>query len=205
MVEKVIDGVTVTVPADDTFSTCLGDWESSRLCYRQDATTSADPTVPATAPSADAGTSPAAVTITDLVRFAPSAITVVAEPDNLGVVGLPTNLVADAPVTTQRAALFGHPVTVRFTPTDFTFVHGDDTIASAATGGASWAALQVPPFTPTDTSHIYRTRGTYDARVDVTYTAEVDLGAGWVTVPGTLTITGASQQLRIYEAYTALV
>ena len=62
-----------------------------------------------------------------------------------------------------------------------------------------------PRFTPTDTSHTYADRGTYDASVDIAYTAEIDLGVGWFPVEGQLDITGPVQQIRIFEAHTALV
>src|SRR5690606_38257876 len=56
-----------------------------------------------------------------------------------------------------------------------------------------------------NTSHTYAERGTYTARIDVDYTAEIDLGAGWIPITGQLTTTGPGQEIRIYEAHTALV
>jgi hypothetical protein len=108
-------------------------------------------------------------------------------------------------VHTQNGTLFNYPIAVRFSPAAYTFVNGDDTTTKSSTGGATWDALRQAQFTPTDTSHTYKERGTYTARVDVSYTAEIDLGSGWFPITGTLNTTGADQQIRIYEAHTALV
>ncbi|NKF31439.1 hypothetical protein HER21_33920, partial [Pseudomonas sp. BGM005] len=47
--------------------------------------------------------------------------------------------------------------------------------------------------------------GNYLARVDVAYTAEVDVGTGWIPLPGEITAMGTPQTIRILEAHTALV
>ncbi len=146
-----------------------------------------------------------AITITDLARFAPAGTALSGEPDNLGVAGLPTNFVASASTQTQNGDLFGFPIRVRFTPATYSFHYGDGATASGSEGGTSWASLGQAQFTPTDTSHTYAERGTYDARVDVAYTAEIDLGGGWFSVAGQLSTTGPAQEIRIFEAHTALV
>ena len=146
-----------------------------------------------------------AITITDLARFAPAGTPLSGEPDNLGVAGLPTNFVASASVQTQNGDLFGFPIRVRFTPATYSFHYGDGATDSGSEGGTSWASLGQAQFTPTDTSHTYAERGTYDARVDVAYTAEIDLGGGWFSVAGQLSTTGPAQEIRIFEAHTALV
>lgn len=146
-----------------------------------------------------------AITITDLARFAPAGTALSGEPDNLGVAGLPTNFVASASVQTQNGDLFGFPIRVRFTPATYSFHYGDGATDSGSEGGTSWASLGQAQFTPTDTSHTYAERGTYDARVDVAYTAEIDLGGGWFSVAGQLSTTGPAQEIRIFEAHTALV
>lgn len=146
-----------------------------------------------------------AITITDLARFAPAGTPLSGEPENLGVVGLPTNFVAAASTQTQSGELFDFPIQVRFTPATYTFHYGDGSTDSGSDGGASWDALGQAQFTPTGTSHTYSERGTYDARVDVSYTAEIDLGGGWFSVAGQLDTTGPTQQIRIFEAHTALV
>lgn len=146
-----------------------------------------------------------AVTISDLAQFAPSGSTPLGEPDNVGVAGLPTNFVAGASVQTRSATLFGTPLSVRFTPSTYEFHYGDGSSSTTRVGGQTWSALGQAQFTPTDTSHTYRERGAYQADVDVRYTAEIDLGSGWFPISGELTTQGPAQQIRIFEAQTALV
>ncbi|WP_307372422.1 hypothetical protein [Microbacterium sp. W4I4] len=146
-----------------------------------------------------------AFSITDLASFAPAPATLTGEPNNLGVAGLPTNFTTTATTHTRNGTLFGYPLTARFTPKTFTFHYGDTTTRTSTTSGNTWEHLHLPQFTPTDTSHTYTERGTYTAHANTTYTAEIDLGTGWIPITGTLTITGTTQHIHIYEAHTALV
>lgn len=150
----------------------------------------------------DAG---APLTITDVAQFAPAPVTTAAEPGGVGVAGLPMNFVAATTAQTRSGTLLGRPITVRFTPARVDFVYGDGESRTSTDGGESWATLGQASFTPTPTSHTYRTRGTYPAHATVRYTAEVDIGGGWFPVPGELAIDGSVQQVRVYEADTALV
>ncbi|MFS0912990.1 hypothetical protein AB3M89_14510 [Microbacterium sp. 179-I 3D2 NHS] len=118
---------------------------------------------------------------------------------------MPTNFVGTASTTTIPGTLFGIPLTVRFTPATFHFHYGDGTNLTTTTGGRTWTDLHQAQFTPTPTSHVYRERGTYTARVDISYTAEIDLGTGWIPITGTVTADGPPQPIRIFEAHTALV
>ncbi|GAA2923588.1 hypothetical protein GCM10010458_01110 [Microbacterium luteolum] len=182
-------------PKPFDFNSCITDWDTYNRCFRarQDAAVvEEEPAIPA-------------ITITDLAQFAPDPVATTGEPDNLGVAGMPTNFVAAASAHTRTSALFGIPLTVRFTPVGYDFRYGDGDTASTTTGGQPWASLGQASFTPTATSHIYGERGTYDAGVTVRYTAEVDLGIGWFPVAGQLSIAGPTQQIRIFEAHTALV
>lgn len=185
-----------TPPKPFDFDECLSDWDSYIRCFRppgdDEEETEDEPEVPT-------------VTITDLARFAPEGSIVTGEPDNVGVAGLPTNFVATASVQTVAGELFDFPISVRFTPSAFDFSFGDGATMTSASGGATWSALGQAQFTPTDTSHTYRERGTYVAQVDVRYTAEVDLGIGWFPIAGEVTSAGPPQEVRIFEAHTALV
>lgn len=145
------------------------------------------------------------LTITDVATFAPPPAPTSVEPGNAGVAGMPTNFVSSGGAHTQSGDLFGRPVSVRFSPVGYDFIYGDGTTRSTTDGGKTWAALGQAPFTATSTSHAYRDRGTYTAHVSVRYTAEVDIGNGWFPVSGVLTIDGPVQQVRVYEARTALV
>lgn len=184
-------------PRPDPFTQCDDDWNLMMRCV--DALNRTDPEDDEPAPSIPP------ITITDLASFAPAPSSLAGEPDNLGVAGLPTNFVTTATTHTQAGELFSYPITVRFTPAAFTFHYGDGQTIRTTTGGQSWETLGLPQFTPTDTSHTYTERGTYTARADVGYTAEIDLGGGWFSITGELITTGAGQDIRIYEAHTALV
>lgn len=186
-------------PPDFNFDDCLENWDSYIHCFRppddDDETEDED----------DNTTTIPDITITDVARFTPVGSAVAGEPDNVGVVGLPTNFVSTASVQTVNGSLFGFPVAVRFTPAGYDFTFGDGSAATTASGGQSWAALGQAQFTPTNTSHTYAERGTYSAQVDVRYTAEVDFGIGWFPISGEVTSAGAPQEIRIFEAHTALV
>lgn len=174
----------------------LGDGSYCNLRFPADVPTPTTAAAPAAAP---------AVTITDLASFSPATATATGEPSNLGVAGLPMNFVASASAHVRTGTLFGAPISVRFTPVGFDFRYGDGSTANLSTGGSTWTALGQAQFTPTATSHVYRDRGTYDADVTVRYTAEIDVGAGWMPIDGELSVPGPTQQIRIYEAHTALV
>lgn len=185
-----------TPPGESDFSQCLSDWNSMIGCFPR--TQPADPAAPP--PPA-----PPPITMNELAVFAPDPVVTVGEPGNVGISGMPTNFVATASVHTRTGAIFGIPLTVRFTPSGFDFGYGDGSSASTTTGGQTWAALGQAQFTPTPTSHVYDARGTYPADVDVRYTAEIDIGLGWFPIAGELTTDGPSRDIRIFEAHTALV
>ncbi len=146
------------------------------------------------------------VTAEDLRSFVPAVPTVTGEPLGLGVVGMPTNLVASASVQLQSGPLLGYDVTVRFTPTGYRFEHGDGTSRTTTTGGASWSRLGVPDYTTTPTSHVYGAAGSYRAGVRVIYTAAVNFGTGtWRPVTGSVTSAMAAYDVRIVEVRTGLV
>ncbi|WP_375384523.1 hypothetical protein [uncultured Microbacterium sp.] len=145
------------------------------------------------------------VTLADLASFVPARPTLTGEPAGLGVVGMPTNLVATASTQLLSGRLFDRDVVVRFTPSAFRFDHGDGTSATAPTGGASWATLGQADFTPTATTHVYAARGTYPVAVTVLYSASVDFGTGWRPVAGFVQASTGGYDVRVVEVRTALV
>lgn len=152
------------------------------------------------------GTEARAVTLADVVSFAPDPGTVSAEPGSVAVVGLPTNLVASTATHTRSGTLLGRAAEVRFTPTAWSWDHGDGTSATHGTAGATWAALGVPEFSETATSHTYAAAGTYSLQLTVAFAAEYRWGSGaWVRIPGTLAIPAASVTLNAAEPRTVLV
>lgn len=144
-------------------------------------------------------------TLADVASFAPAASLLADEPDGVGIVGMPMNFVVSAAPHAATGTLFDLPVTVRFAPVSFVFVHGDGTSRTSATGGRTWAALGQAQFSATATSHAYSARGTYGASAIVQYAATVDFGNGDVAVPGLLDVATPSSAIEVVEVRTALV
>ncbi|WP_292830633.1 hypothetical protein [Microbacterium sp.] len=144
-------------------------------------------------------------TLTDVASFAPAASLLADEPDGVGIVGMPMNFVVTATPHTATGTLFDLPVTVRFVPASFVFVHGDGSSRTSPTGGRTWAALGQEQFSATATSHAYRTRGSYGASAIVKYSATVDFGTGDVKVPGLLEVRTPTTAIDVVEVRTALV
>lgn len=186
-------------PSDEAIAlaACMDDAGTTRCARRAN-----QPAPPASTPTAPPKP---VITITDLARFAPESALAATEPGNVGIARMPANFVATASVQVQSGTLFGVPLRVRFTPAGYDYTYGDGSSATLTEAGQTWASLGQAQFTPTATSHIYRMSGTYVADVDVRYTAEIDLGGGWEPVTGQLTTDGAPQEIRIYDARTALV
>lgn len=186
-------------PSDEAIdlAACMDDSGTTRCAPRLNR-----PAAPATTPPA---TGTPTIVISDLARFAPASVLATAEPGNVGIAGMPTNFTAAATPQVQGGELFGVPLRVRFVPAGYDYTYGDGSSATLTTPGQTWEALGQAQFTPTPTSHVYREPGVYPARVDIRYTAQVDLGGGWIDIPGQLTTNGATQEIRILEARTALV
>ena len=151
------------------------------------------------------GTPGWSVTVSDLARFVPSTATVSGEPDDIAVVGLPANFLSSAKTETIPGTILGRALTIRFTPVSYTFDYGDGETRTSTTPGTAWNASGQAQFTPTDTSHVYKQPGTYTVTATVTYTADIDLGVGWIPINGTPNGPPASKQIRVVKAHTALV
>ena len=145
------------------------------------------------------------VTLADLASFRPAVPSLIGEPLGFGVAGMPANVVAAASEQRIAGVVLGWNVVVRFVPADFRFEYGDGSSARTATGGATWPQLGQAQFTPTATSHVYRSRGTYPVAVTVRYTASVDFGTGFRPVDGYVSATTAGYDVRVVEVRTALV
>ena len=156
-------------------------------------------------PAAPVVTYPTTIYASDLVSFLPDAPSVSGEPDNIGLIGKPTNIVASSAEHMQGGTLFGYPVFVDFTPASYTFDYGDGTMIDSATGGASWASQGLPQFSDAPTAHAYAARGSYTATVTTHYAAYVAFPDGiWREVVGTVAAS-STYPVQIYTAKTALV
>lgn len=146
------------------------------------------------------------VTASDLVSFRPAPPSLAGEPEGLGVVGMPTNIVGAASEQRIPGSLLGYDVVVRFTPVGYVFDYGDGTLRRSSSGGSTWERLGQTQFTPTSTSHTYAARGEYRVAVTVEYAASVDFGSGtWRPVAGLVSATTGSYGVRVVEVRTALV
>ena len=146
-------------------------------------------------------------TLSDLARFVPRPPSLSGEPYTAGVVGKPTNFLSTASEHTLDGALFGYPVSVRFTPVEYTFDYGDGTMATVTDAYDSWAEGGLAQFTPTDAAHVYATKGPYTVSVTVSYSAAVNFWGSdaWLPVDGYVRATAGVYDVTIYEVVTALV
>ena len=146
------------------------------------------------------------VQISDLVNFRPITPTQGMEPNGWTVIGLPTNFVAGASVHTLSGSLLGFPADVRFTPASYRWDYGDGGHDSSSTGGATWAALNLPEFSETATSHSYRETGSFTITLRVSFAAEYRFGGQtWRNVRGTLAVPASPLTVVAGEARTVLV
>ncbi|MFV0320456.1 MAG: PKD domain-containing protein, partial [Microbacterium sp.] len=165
-----------------------------------------DPTQPyLCAPVEGEGEAIPTVSASDLASFVPAMPSLGGEPDGVGLVGAPTNVIAGSTEHDVHGSLFGRDVSVRFTPAAYRFDYGDGTSQTTTTGGASWSSLGQAQFTPTATSHVYRARGTYTVTVATLFDATVQWGSVRIPVTGQVASTPAGYEVRIVEAHTALV
>ena len=146
-------------------------------------------------------------TISDLARFTPNPPTLTGEPYTAGVIGKPTNFLSTASEHTIDGELFGFPVSVRFSPVEYTFDYGDGTTATVTDAYDSWAEAGLPQFTPTAAAHTYSAKGQFDVSVTVYYSAAVNFwGTGtWLPVDGYVHASASGYAVTIYEVVTALV
>jgi len=146
------------------------------------------------------------VTMSDLVNFKPVTPSQGMEPDGWMVTGLPTNFFAAASVHIRSGLLLGFPAEVRFTPVRYRWSYGDGTTGSSATGGATWAAQNLPEFSVTATSHTYGVGGDYVIALTVDYAAEFRFAARpWRGIGGTLAVPANSISAHAGTARTVLV
>jgi hypothetical protein len=153
---------------------------------------------------------PDLLALSDLASFSPRAAVIRMEPSGWMLRGLPANFIADtvagrAQSEETAGTLLGRPISVRFTPTSYTWSWGDGSSDTVTTAGRTWDELGVPRFTPTATSHVYDERGTVTVSLEIAHRVEYSLnGAPWTTVVGTVA-TAASIDAYVGTARTVLV
>ena len=77
---------------------------------------------------------------------------------------------------------------------------------TSASGGASWAALNLPEFSETETSHVFESTGTLSIGLVVSYAAEYRFsGAEWRDVQGLVLVPTSPITAIADRAGTVLV
>ncbi|MGO4692166.1 PKD domain-containing protein [Glaciibacter sp. 2TAF33] len=146
------------------------------------------------------------VSISDVASFKPAVPSQGMEPDGWMVVGLPTNFYAAASVHVRSGLLLGFPADVRFTPAGYRWDYGDGDSLHSRTGGATWAAQNLPEFSETTTSHTFRASGSHTIVLDVIFTAEYRFaGQPWRGIRGTLAVPTQPLTAVAGDAKTVLV
>ncbi len=174
-------------------------------------------------PNADAGACGAAATVTGTACTAPPAAPAAAlpritaglvlrafqripvphlrsqtQPDDKTLVNFDTIFYVDAAQFQRTVTLLGRRVTLEITPSTFLWRHGDGTSTSTSNPGARYPSKDV----------VYRyqkAHRTVAHSVMIVWTARYRVGDGaWQPVPGTVTTTGPTTDLRIAEATPVL-
>lgn len=146
------------------------------------------------------------VTLVDLANFVPQAASLSSQPRGWTVVNLNTNFIAGASVHVVGGSLFGFSAEVRFTPLAYDWDFGDGAYQATSVSGARWDVLGLREFSPTATSHVYGTEGSFTTSVSVRYGAEYRVGGGaWIPVSGEVFSSASTTVVIVQSADTVLV
>lgn len=157
------------------------------------------------APPAPAPVTYAPITLSDLANFVPQAASLTSQPRGWTVVNLNTNFIAGASTHVVGGSLFGRSAEVRFTPHAYDWNYGDGGTQRTSVAGARWDALGLREFSPTSTSHVYGSEGSFTTSVSVRYGAEYRVGGGaWIPVSGEVSSSATTTVVIVQSADTGL-
>jgi hypothetical protein len=146
------------------------------------------------------------ITLSDIASFRPRPGVQYMQPDGWMVPGLDANFYAVTSQHVVNGTLLGQPASVRFTPVAFHWDYGDGKAATRATKGATWAALGIPEFGPTPTSHVYLTEGEYTIRLTIDFAAEYRFaGSPYYPIAGVIPVPANELHVSVDGAKTVLV
>ena len=98
----------------------------------------------------------------------------------------------------QDLTIAGQAVVIRAMPVSYTYYFGDGESTTTTSPGSPHPDLEI--------THMYARTADVVVRVDTTYGGEYRIGQGeWTSIPDTLTVEGATQDLEIVEALPQLV
>ena len=154
-----------------------------------------------------AGCSPATIVrVSDLQNFPAYAAPAGMEPGGWAIVGLAANFWTSASAQISEGLLLGESAQVMFTPIGYRWNYGDGSTSASADGGASWKDLGLAEFSATDTSHVYKAKGTFTVVLTVDYRADYTFGdQDWRPVEGIVTVTSAPFTVVAARESTVLV
>jgi hypothetical protein len=128
------------------------------------------------------------------------------QPNGWMVPGLDANFYAVTSQHVVNGTLLGQQASVRFTPVAFHWSYGDGSAATRATKGATWAALGIPEFGATPTSHVYQTEGEYTIRLTIDFAAEYRFaGSPYYPIAGVIPVPANDLHVSVGGAKTVLV
>ncbi len=120
-------------------------------------------------------------------------------PDGQTLVNFDTNFFTDnTEPTTRSVTLLGQRVEIEATPAEYTWDFGDGTSDTTSSPGAAYPDL--------DVTHEYAAAGRVSPSVATTYQGRYRInGGGWQQIPGSLTLDGEPEALRVRSASPRLV
>ncbi|SFC03747.1 hypothetical protein SAMN04487968_103158 [Nocardioides terrae] len=128
----------------------------------------------------------------------PESVLVIQPPGGATLVNFDTNFYTVAQPFERTVTLLGHQVRFKIRPRSFAWHYGDGSNQTTAEPGAAYPTL--------DVTHRYLKKGTVAASVDTVWEADFQIdGGAWARVDGTVSKTGAPQQLTIRSATPTLV
>ena len=157
-----------------------------------------------TCSSDSAGAQP--ITLSDIASFRPTPGVQHMQPNGWMVPGLHANFYVVTGRHEVAGTLLGEAASVRFTPVAFHWDYGDGSTATLGTKGATWAALGIPEFEPTPTSHVFEREGEYTIRLTIDFAAEYRFaGSPYYPIAGVLPVRANDLRVSVDGAKTVLV
>ena len=140
-----------------------------------------------------------AVTLEDFRRIPwPPGVVHIQPTNGRTLVNVPTNVYLDAITRTQQLNLLGQNVTVRATPTTYTWNFGDGAKLRTSDPGHAYPDLR--------TTHTYTAPATTIITLTTTYRGDYSINGGpWIPIDGTVDIPTAPVPLTVIATHNELV
>ena len=147
----------------------------------------------------------APITLADLANFVPQQASLTSQPRDWTVINLNTNFIAGASTHVVSGSLMGNSAEVRFTPHAYDWNYGDGATQTTGVPGSRWDVLGLREFSPTATSHVYGSLGSFTTSVSVRYGVEYRVGGEvWLPVDGEVSSAATTTVVIVQGADTVL-